>query len=297
LKGVSYLYCFIAIFFFSTNELVGKIVSLDVSPIMVTVIRFFIGSIIIIPFILKQKGEADKSLRFKDYASMAFPGIINVGLAMLFLQLATYYGKASTSAILISSNPLFVAIFATFILKERLSTEKIAGILLGLVGVYLVIKGEKGSPQPTLNYQLGIIYGVIASIAFGLYTVLAKKQTAKYGNLVFNSVSFGVGAIVLLIVSLIFNLDLSFNFTLKNSISVLYMGIFVTGIAYILYLNGLKNIPATSGSMFFFLKPFIASLLSWIILGEKITPIQLVGIFVIIAGIYVSHLNFVKAKG
>jgi drug/metabolite transporter (DMT)-like permease len=264
---------------------------------MVTIIRFLIGSLIILPFILKQKKIELRSLTIKDYAVISYPGIINVAIAMLFLQMATYYGKVSTSAILISSNPLFVAIFATFILKEKLSFEKIIGVLFGLIGVYLVIKWEQPVEKTIINHQLGILYGIIASISFALYTVLAKRASEKYGSLIFNSFSFGAGAVTLLIISLIMGFDLSFKMNPKTVLTILYMGIFVTGLAYILYLDGLKKVSAIGGSMFFFLKPFIASLLSWLILGEKITIWQMIGIFVIIMGIYVSQTTFLTNRG
>ena len=285
LKGISYLFCFIAVFFFSTNELVGKLIGDGVSPIMITASRFLIGSLILLPFALKHIKKSDSLLFWKDIWNISVPGLINVVGAMLFLQLAIYYGKASTSAILISSNPIFVFFLAALILRERMSGGMIIGIILGLSGILFVIRGELPSLTEGSNPALGLFFGVLASFTFALFTVLAKKQVLVYGNLLFNTISFCVGGIVLLVVSLLIGLDLSFDPTGINLFYIIYLALFVTVGAYMLYFAGLKNISTANGSMIFFLKPFIASGLSYLILGERISFLQFIGIVLILGGI------------
>ena len=286
LKGISYLYCFIAVFFFSTNELVGKLIGEGISPGMITIVRFLIGFLILFPIVLKREQKDFLTLRLPDVIKISIPGIINVVGAMLFLQLAVYYGKASTSAILISSNAIFVFFLASLILKERMSPGKMLGLILGFSGIIFVIRGDIPSLASGSNPTLGLFFGILASVTFALFTVLAKKQILTYGNMIFNTVSFIIGALLLLLISLLFGLDLTFELTGDNIIYILYLGIFVTVLAYVLYFAGLKNISTANGSMIFFLKPFIASGLSWLLLGERISLLQFLGIILILGGIY-----------
>ena len=286
LKGISYLYCFIAVFFFSTNELVGKLIGEGISPGMITIVRFLIGFLILFPIVLKREQKDFLTLRLPDVIKISIPGIINVVGAMLFLQLAVYYGKASTSAILISSNAIFVFFLASLILKERMSPGKMLGLILGFSGIIFVIRGDIPSLASGSNPTLGLFFGILASVTFALFTVLAKKQILTYGNMIFNTVSFIIGALLLLLISLLFGLDLTFELTGVNFIYILYLGIFVTVLAYVLYFAGLKNISTANGSMIFFLKPFIASGLSWLLLGERISLLQFLGIILILGGIY-----------
>ncbi|MBW6516783.1 MAG: DMT family transporter [Candidatus Cloacimonetes bacterium] len=286
MKGISYLYCFIAVFFFSTNELVGKLIGTGISPAMITIVRFLIGFIVLLPFTTFFEKKGSLTLNLTDIIRISLPGIVNVVGAMLFLQLAVYYGKASTSAILISSNPIFVYFFATVILKERLSRGMLLGIVLGFSGIIFVIRGDLPSLVTGTNPSLGLFFGVLASVTFALFTVLAKKQILIYGNLLFNEVSFVVGALVLLVVSIIIGLDMTFVINGTNIKYIIYLGLFVTVAAYVFYFAGLKNISTGNGSMIFFLKPFLASGLSWLILGEKISALQFVGIVLILGGIY-----------
>ena len=286
LPGISYLFCFIAVFFFSTNELVGKLIGEGISPIMITALRFLLGSLILLPFAINHIRKNGSTLHWKDIRAISIPGLINVVGAMLFLQLAIYYGKASTSAILISSNPIFVFFLAALILREKMSKRMIIGVILGFLGIAFVIRGDLPSLAEGSNPALGLFFGVLASLTFALFTVMAKKQVLVYGNLLFNTVSFFVGAVVLIIISLLFRLNINFDPTGMNLIYLLYLTLFVTVGAYILYFAGLRNISTANGAMIFFLKPFIASGLSYLILGERISLLQFLGIFLILGGIY-----------
>lgn len=285
----SYLYCFLAVFFFSTNELTGKFIGDGISPAMITIVRFLIGSFILLPFVIKNRKTGDAALRWKDIFLISIPGIINVVGAMLFLQLAIYHGKASTSAILISSNPVFVVFLAALILKERLTGGKLIGMIIGLTGIIFVIRGDIPSLTAGYDPARGFFYGVLASFTFALFTVLAKRQIIRYGNLIFNTASFLIGGVMLLIVSCISGINLTFHFTAGNIFFILYLSVFVTVAAYIFYFEGLKSIPTATGSMLFFLKPFIASALAWLFLGERISVLQVIGIFLILGGIYKSQ--------
>jgi drug/metabolite transporter (DMT)-like permease len=291
LLNKSYLFCFIAVFFFSTNELVGKLIGVGISPTLITIVRFFLGSVLLLPFAWIESQKNPQKLRLTDIFNISYPGILNVAGAMLFLQLAIYYGKASTSAILISSNPIFVAIFAPFILKEKLSFWKIVGIISGILGVFLVVKGDPIGDETVINHFWGLYYGVLSSVTFGLYIVLAKKQVYRYGNYVFNSISFAAGAALLLAAALVFNFDLTLVKTTANISFLIYLGIFVTGAAYIFFFAGLKNIPAINGSLMFFFKPLIASFLAVILLRENITLLEIAGALLIFSGIYISNKN------
>ena len=102
-------------------------------------------------------------------------GILNILISMGSLQLAISMGKASTAAILISSNPIFVLLFSSILLKEKVTFERIACILLGMVGIILIIyKGNVGG-----DTAISLTLGLIASITFGLYTVLGKNKVRR----------------------------------------------------------------------------------------------------------------------
>ncbi len=294
---MSYVFLFITIFFFSTLEVTGKFISGGISPFAITIYRFLLGGLLILPFAISEIKKNKTKFRFTDFMKLSYPGIVNVTISMMLLQLAIYYGKASLTAIIVSSNPIFVAIFARIILKEKMNISRIFGIVAGLIGVVLIISAESDVQTISRNPNLGIIFACLASIIFAFYTVISKKYVKKYGNLTTNTIAFFMGSIVLAIISVIFGMKLTFEPSLKNLLAIGYLGIFVSGIAYILFFEGLKKVPTAVGSMFFFLKPVIASILAYLIFRERINGIQIFGILVIIAGINIENIkNFIKKK-
>lgn len=282
---MGYILILFTIILFSTLEVTGKLIGADISPFAVTLYRFLIGGIFMIPFAYKQQKDKKYNLNIKEVLKLSLPGFINVSVSMLFLQLAIYYGQANISAILISSNSVFVAVFSYFILGEKLSIYKIIGLIIGLVGITTIILNHQVSNNEVLNAPLGIIFACISSVSFGFYTVISKKYIHKYGNVVTNSISFLGGSLLLAIISLIFGFDISINFTSKNIFFIAYLGIFVSGIAYLSYFAGLKRVSTVVGSSFFFLKPAIASILAYIIFKETLNSWQIIGIIIVILGV------------
>jgi len=287
---MSYLYIFFTVFLFSTLEVTGKLIGADFSPVAITAFRFLLGGIFFLPLAILQIRKERLRLKLKDVALMGALGVLNVVIAMLCLQYAIYYGEASVSAILISVNPIFVAFFAYLILQENMKLSKILGLLFGLLGVFLIIRSESQTPSAAINPLFGVVFGLIASVTFGLFTVLAKKYSLRYGVMVMNCVSFFVGSFVLILLALCFGVNLTFDPTIQNISFIAYLGFFVSGIAYLAYFEGLKKVPTGIGAMFFFLKPILASVLAFIFFKEQLTVWQYVGIAIVFWGIFSDTL-------
>lgn len=204
---------------------------------------------------------------------------------MLLLQLAIHFGKASLTAIIVSMNPLFVSVFAIFLLQEKLSRIQIVTLAVGLVGLLLIIFGEQELISARYqNLPLGIVFAVLACITFALYTVLAKGLVTQYGNFVTNSLSFLMGGIALTVINLSLGKSMLFELSLRNVSLLLYLGVVVTGLAYLLYFEAMKYLGAARASIYFFLKPALASILAYLFLNESLGAMQIAGmIFIMLA--------------
>lgn len=288
-RSLSHLFCFLAILTWSTHEILSKFVHL--SAYTLTAWRFFIGGLIILPFALNALKDKPQKPKLKDLALMALLGILNVCISMLLLQISVHYGKASVSAVLVSSNPLFVSVFAMFILREKLSLPQILGLIIASVGIILLIFGEMDfGNEKYLNLPLSFVFGLGASISFGLYLVLTKKTVEKHGNVVTNGVSFFFGAIVLFVINAIIGEPLGFELTWLNLGAMFWFGVIISGLSYLLFFEGAKLLGAGTSSMYFFLKPVLASLLALIILREALAPLQIIAIIVIVGGLTLSRV-------
>lgn len=297
MKYLSHFYCLIAIAIWSTLEITGKLVGAGIDPFTLTAWRFLIGGLALLPFALRQARSAKQQITRETLLRIAPLGILNVCASMLLLQLSIFYGKASLTAVIVAMNPLFVSLFAAMLLREKLERVQLFCLGLGIAGLLMIILFER--EHQSLEYQnltLGIILAVIASVTFGLYTVLTKKAVQRYGNLFTNSFSFLIGGSVLLLINLAIGKPLIFTVTQSNILFLAWLGIVVTGLAYVLYFEGMKTIGAARASVYFFLKPALASVLAYLILRETLSGGQVLGVVVIIISLAARNYKLPAKK-
>lgn len=285
MKLKSHIFSLLAICMWSSLELSGKLLAEQMTPYSITAWRFLIGGMVLLPFAIKDVAKNEIKVNASSMLKLGLLGILNVVISMLLLQFAIQYGKASLTAVIVSMNPLFVSVFAHLILKERIDKHHVLSLVLGALGLIVIVLGEKDFLQSTFqNLPLGIVFAVLASITFALYTVLTKKAIASYGNLFTNSFTFLSGAVILTIINMFLKIDMSFELSLNNVLIILYLGVFISGIAYILYFKAMEELTAYKTSLYFFLKPALASILAYVFLKEMLSFVQIVGIiFVMLA--------------
>jgi drug/metabolite transporter (DMT)-like permease len=288
MKYKGYILLGITILIFSTLEVVTSTIKGIISPLQLTFIRFFIGGLILLPFAIVKKDKLYK----KDWLFFMGLGVLNIFISMGALQLSIHMGKASTAAILISSNPIFVMFFSALILKEKATIDKLACIILGMAGILLIVyKGNTGG-----DTALSLALGFLASLTFGLYTVLGKLKSEGVSSITMISISSVLGSLLYIPVLLYLKLPI-FYIPQAAILKMAYLGIFCSGIAYITYMESLKLLTASKGSMVFFLKPVIASTLAIIFLGENLNIKTLIGMLLVLTGILINFVKInIKAK-
>ncbi|AZR74200.1 hypothetical protein BBF96_12805 [Anoxybacter fermentans] len=290
MKAIVYLA--FAVLAFSSMELVGKMVATQMIPLQVTFLRFAIGFFILVPFIILDIKRRKITLAITDLGWMVILGICNITFAMVLLQKAVTAIPASLAAIIISSNPIFTVIFASIILKEKITYRKITGLILGVLGLSLVTDIFSFSVSEVNG--IGVLAAVGASFFFGLYTVLSKKVVKRLGTMITNGGAFFSGSLTLLFILLIKGEPILTGLNRTTIGPILFLGIVVSGLAYLAFLEGLNLIDASKGGIVFFFKPIIASIMAFIILNETIKVNMVVGTIFIILGSVIMVLE--KAK-
>lgn len=296
-----YVYIILSAVIFSTMEIAGKIAASDINPFQLNFLRFLIGGLILLPPSIKVMKKKKIKLNKNDLYYFLITGILCVVVSMSFFQLAIVYAQASTVAIVFSTNPVFTVPFAYFILKEKFNKNTVISLILSLIGIVCILN------PVNMNANLkGIVLSILAAVTFSLYSVIGKMKSAKYGSIAMNCFTFLAGDFIMLIFiltsnSLLFqniNKESSFNFfssipiikgiTSNNIITIIYLGIVVTGLGYLFYFLAMDETSATTASIVFFIKPALAPILSLIILKERIPLNTRLGIFFILIGSYIT---------
>lgn len=296
-----YVYIVLSAIIFSTMEIAGKMVSNQINPFQLNFIRFLIGALILLPLAVKDLKKKSISLNSNDLVYFFFTGFLCVVISMSFFQLSIVHTKASTVAIVFSTNPVFTIPFAYFLLKEELKKSTILSLAVSLIGVVCILN------PLTINTDIrGIALAILAALVFSLYSVIGKMRSARYGSIVMNCFTFLAGDFLMLIliffsnlpamaklnkvlgISILSNIPIIYGVNKANILVLIYLGIVVTGLGYLFYFFAMDETSATTASIVFFIKPALAPILSLIILHESIPFNTLLGILFILIGSYMT---------
>ena len=197
--------------------------------------------------------------------------------------------EAGRASVIIASNPILIALFASLIYKEKLGLPKIIGILLSVTGAIIVI--TRGEIFGLLSQGLGLgelyIFGCVGSwVAFSL---LGKDVMQKVPPL--TSVTYGAVAGTLLLAVPAF-LEEGFrvgHYRFVDWISIFYLGFFGTAISFLWYYQGIEQIGPSRAGLYINLVPISAVLMAYVFLGEAISMLLLVGTALVSSGIYLTN--------
>jgi drug/metabolite transporter (DMT)-like permease len=259
----------------------GKIGVTDCPPLILLAARFSLAGVLILGISAVRRDAW--SLTWRHTLVFAILGLANNAL---YLGLG-YTGLKTVSAglggLIVSANPVFTAGLAALFLGEPLTWRKVAGLLLGIIGVSLIVwhRMSVGTDSPH-----GILFTLasLASIVAGtiLFKLLAPKGSLWLGNGVQNLAA----GLVLLPIAFTFSSvsDIVPSARLAGAFAFLVLGGSI--LAYRLWFHLLRECGATAASAYHFLMPPLAMLFAWIVLGEHVEFRDLLGIAPVALGIY-----------
>lgn len=257
------LYALLTAVLFVTLEPVSKLIAGDINPYAITLWRFLIGSLFLLPPAIVKLKKEKIHITFKDLSMMTLLGILFVCFSMLSLQLAVKKAASpSLVAVIFSANSVFTILFALLLNRERLNTNKIIALALGVIGVIILCTDFKSGASLS-----SIALTVFAALTFSLYTVLGNKYSKKFGGIIQTATTFLTGSIVLLVVLLIAGIDISLPFEPKTLSILCYIGFFVTGIGYLSYFKAIEKGGSIMASLTFFIKPMLTPFVTLFING------------------------------
>lgn len=195
---------------------------------------------------------------------------------------------AVAGSLITASSPALIAVFAAFILHEPLSRRKVAGLVLGLMGIAAVV-GWPGRSAQSLPGDLAL-FG--AGVTWALYTVLARRQTQAVPTLHVTAWAGIFGAALTLPAAIIEYALHPWRVpaTLGMWSAIAYVAIVCTAGGFYLWNKGFEYLPAASGGMLLLVQPVVGGLLGALLLGESLSPSFFVGAVLIALGVAAAIL-------
>ena len=285
-KTVGFFKGTFAVAVWGASFIATKIALQDVSPATVVWLRFAMGIILLGTFVKIRKEFLLQPPRVLGY--FALLGFIGITFHQWLQSNGLTTAQASTSAWIVSTAPIFIAMLGWPLLKEKLRWDQIVGILFATVGVLLVVsKGDLNSIFKGSFGTPGDLLVLISSPNWAVYSVLARKGLKEHSAslLTFYVITLGW----------LFSTPLFFagpgigeihKLTLSGWTAIGFLGIFCSGLAYIYWNDALKIIPASQVGALLYIEPLFAVAVAAAVIGESITLGALLGGAIILFGVW-----------
>jgi len=285
------------IFFWASAFILINRLLTELSFISLTIMRFFIVSIFLIPLIIFQFKKFDKLYK-KDIFPIFLLGFFGIIVYHLGLNYGEQYISPGAASLIISTVPIFVVFLAIFFLKEKISYKKILGISISFIGIILISLWGTADVSIRIDYVSGAAGALLAAIMAALYTIAGKKMLKRYSALSLTVYAMLLGSIGLIpfINKTLFEQVSGLSYI--GWLSLLFLGLLSTIIAYIIWYIALEIKDASELSIYLYLVPVISTTISLILGLEKITIIFLFGAILIISGLLIlnSKKKYLSSK-
>ena len=258
-----------------------KIATYSYGPVTIAFLRTFFGAIPVVGLCLVKKIKIEAFS--KDWYWFAAIGMINLVIPFFLIAYGVQKVQSNLAAILMASTPLSATVLAHFFTdNEKISLTKILGVLVGFSGIVFLFSDNILINESNFTSALLILIGSTFYVVGGLLTI--KISNKKNENV---TASILIWATLFLIPITIFTeKPWNLNPSIDSTISLVYLGVVATGLAWLLRFRILKTNGLVFQAQVAYLIPIFGIILGYIFLKELITPKVLISVAAVIIGIY-----------
>jgi drug/metabolite transporter (DMT)-like permease len=289
--GSSDVLMLVAVVLWAVNFSLVKVALKEMSPMGFNGIRLAFASILLILFLAVKR----ESFRVDgpDFWKLVVLGIVgNTAYQILFIN-GIYVTTASNAAIIIAIMPAFIAMLSSVLKHERLNWASWTGILISFVGFYLVILRNSGKPALTGEGVKGDLMILAGTVCWAVYTVLARPLLRKISALKLTAITMVVGTAFYLPFAIRDVIRIPYaEVSVKAWASLAFSGLFALAVCYVIWYESVQRVGNSRTAIYDNLIPILTVLFASLLIGEKISPLQGVGMAVILAGVYLTRSGY-----
>lgn len=280
-------------FLWGGNFVVGKFLVGHASSLTLTNLRWLIAVACLLPVVWVREKRILPTRQ--ALIPLIVMGVTGVALFNLFMFWALERTDATNVGLLSTLNPVSIAIFSFLLIGEKIRPLQIVAMLISFAGVLVVLCKGDFTHLEQLHFNTGDLWMLAAVAMWGIYSVCgrwAMKTVSPMMSTLYSGL-FGVALM------LPFNLT---TFTVENTtwsfwLSLFYVGVMATVVSMVLWNVGVQKVGATSAGMFLNFNPVFTAILAFLLLGETMSVLQLLGSVIVIVGCYLfAKLKHVPAK-
>jgi drug/metabolite transporter (DMT)-like permease len=281
-------------FFWGTTYVVSRVGAQEMPGLYMAGLRQFISGLLLVGFFLL-KGY--KLPEWKVIKQISIQGIFLLCIANGLLTWALEYISGGLAAIIVALVPLFIALFSMWLSKcAKITRWMIVGLVVGFAGVLLIFSDYMGEMKNG-SFVFGVVLSLISVLSWSFGTVYTSRQKPVI------DIMFGVGlqmliaGIIMLIVCGLTGKYINIaNAGQDALLSLVYLIVFGSLVAYSAYVFALSKLPATQVSVYAYINPVVAVGLGWLLLAEKMNAVMLIGMLITLGGVYIVNHESKKLK-
>jgi drug/metabolite transporter (DMT)-like permease len=291
------------------NFIAAKIGLKYLPPLTMASFRVCTAGLVMVPFYLSVRklpvfaeAVAARARGFtrRDLWTFLYLGFFGVSINQFCFTLGLHFTSVSHSAVIVGMGPIYVLVLAVLLRLERATWHKGVGMGIALTGV-AVLAAEHGISTHSASL-LGDAITMTGSFGLATYAVLGKRVAREYDALTMTAYNHFAGALIVLPLALhqawrLGQTEAWREVPWQGWAALVYMGLFASAIAYLIYYWLLRYLEASQLSAFTYLLPVAATILGILWLGEKASWMELIGGAVALFGVYVIETGRNRVQG
>lgn len=263
------------------------------NPSTTVLFRLIISTFLLFLFNLWLKRR--QKIRGKDLKMMFLLSFFQPFLYFIGENYGLLEVSPTVTAVVISTIPLFSPIAAFIFLKEKIKIMNFVGVIISIIGIYLVILKDDFTIAATLE---GILFLFLAVLSAVMYTVIISKMSGRYN--VYTIISYQNAIGILWFIPAFFILDfkhfINAGIKVEAFIPLLQLALFGSTVAYILFIYGVQSMGITKANIFANIIPVFTAIFSFFILGETFNYLNIIGMAIVISGLLSTQISKIKLR-
>ncbi|WP_419710347.1 DMT family transporter [Pseudomonas sp. NFX224] len=270
----------------------GRFLADGLSPLFAASLRFLLASAALLLFLLLTRVPLARPSP-REWLQLALLGFFGIFFYNICFFYGLHYINASRASLIVALNPAVIGLASWWLFKERLSRGKVVGIAICIAGASLVIVSR--NPQllaGNADAWIGDLLILGCVLGWGVYSLLSRELNHSLGPLQTVTYSILLGTLMLWLTSAVRGeLDPTALASLgpQQWLSLMYLGVLGSALAYIGYYDGIRKIGATRSGVFIALNPLTAVILGALLLGEQLSLAMYLGGGLILLGIFLCN--------
>lgn len=277
---------FITAVLFSGSFVAAKYTTYDLNPLTASFLRYLIALIFLIVLAKIKKLKLIRIER-KDLIKLMALGLFGIVGYHYFFFTSLRYTDVSNTGIINATSPVITAIMASIFLRENLTSKNYFGLLISFIGVLVLLSSGDLNLILNMDIRYGDLLMLVAVVNWVVYSLIIKSLSRKYDSLTLTFFATLFGVVFLLFLSYFEGgFTQIVNISKISLISIVYMGVFASGLGYLLYnISIVKVGPTKTASIVYSCVPIFVAILSLVFFNEVFTISLIISIVCIIFGL------------